>query len=102
MATPLSADALAVALAELTDWTGDARTLCRTVEAPSFLTGIRLVDAVAEAAEEADHHPDIDIRYRTVTFRLWTHTAGAVTAKDVALARNIDGLVATIEAEPAV
>jgi len=88
----LSAEALANALVELREWSGDPSGIAREVVAPSFLAGIRLVDAVALAAEQADHHPDIDIRWRTVTFRLATHSAGGVTEKDLALARRIDEL----------
>ena len=57
---------------ELRDWRVDGRHLVRAVEADSFAAGIRLVDAVAEAADDRDHHPDIDIRWTTVTFRLST------------------------------
>jgi 4a-hydroxytetrahydrobiopterin dehydratase len=92
MADVLSADELATALSALPDWSGDSNGIERSVTAPSFLAGIRLVDAVAEAAEVADHHPDIDIRWRTVTFRLSTHSVGGVTDKDLALARRIDEL----------
>jgi 4a-hydroxytetrahydrobiopterin dehydratase len=92
MATVLSPAELADALAALPAWSGDVTGIERAVKAPSFLDGIRLVDAVADAAEAADHHPDIDIRWRTVTFRLATHSAGGVTEKDLALARQIDGL----------
>ena len=52
----------------------------------------RLVDAVAEAAEAAGHHPDIDIRWRDVLFVLATHSEGGVTAKDIELAARIDAL----------
>ncbi|OLB81547.1 MAG: 4a-hydroxytetrahydrobiopterin dehydratase [Actinobacteria bacterium 13_2_20CM_2_71_6] len=92
MPTVLSADELAAALAALPDWSGDVNGIERAVTAGSFLAGIRLVDAVAELAEEANHHPDIDIRWRTVTFRLATHSAGGVTELDLALARQIDQL----------
>jgi 4a-hydroxytetrahydrobiopterin dehydratase len=88
----LDPDEVAAALAELPDWTGGPDEISRTVKAPSFLAGIRLVDAVAVAAEEADHHPDIDIRWRDITFRLSTHSAGGVTKRDLALARQIDEL----------
>ena len=57
-----------------------------------FATGLALVDRIGAAAEEADHHPDIDIRWRTVTFRLSTHSEGGLTAKDVDLAAAIDRL----------
>ena len=59
----------------------------------SFLDGINAVRRVAEAAERADHHPDIDIRWRTIYFTLATHSEGGITEKDVSLARQIDGLL---------
>jgi len=88
----LSADRLADGLVELREWSGDHHAIVREIVAPSFLDGIKLVNAVAVAAEEADHHPDMDIRWRTVTFRLSTHSAGGVTEKDLALAKRIDHL----------
>jgi 4a-hydroxytetrahydrobiopterin dehydratase len=92
MPTVLSAEQLASALAELPGWSGDPSEITREVTAPSFIDGIRLVDAVADAAEAADHHPDIDIRWRTVTFRLATHSVGGVTEADLSLARSISVL----------
>jgi 4a-hydroxytetrahydrobiopterin dehydratase len=47
------------------------------------------VDRVAAIAEDRDHHPDIDIRWRTLTFRCSTHSKGGITDLDVALARSI-------------
>ncbi len=88
----LDDDALRKALATLPEWSGDRQALRRTVHAPSFLDGVRLVDAVAQVAEELDHHPDIDIRWRDVTFTLSTHSAGGVTEQDLLLARRIDSL----------
>jgi 4a-hydroxytetrahydrobiopterin dehydratase len=78
---------------DLKQWAQDGDSLVRKVEAPSFLEGIDVVRRVAEVAEEADHHPDIDIRWRTLTFRLSTHSEGGITAKDLELAAQIDGLV---------
>ncbi|MGC9668815.1 4a-hydroxytetrahydrobiopterin dehydratase [Planosporangium sp. 12N6] len=98
MADLLSSDEVAGALAGLDGWTGDTGAISRTVTAPSFAAAIRLVVEVAEAAEDADHHPDIDIRWRSVTFTLSTHSAGGVTAKDTALARRIDELAQAHEA----
>jgi 4a-hydroxytetrahydrobiopterin dehydratase len=92
MAELLSMEQVNAALGGLTGWAGDTSAITRTVEAPSFPAGIRLVVEVAEAAEDADHHPDIDIRWRKVTFTLSTHSAGGVTDLDVALARRIDEL----------
>jgi 4a-hydroxytetrahydrobiopterin dehydratase len=92
MAELLSPDQVEAALAGLTGWSGGTDAISRTVEAPSFPAAIRLVADVAQAAEDANHHPDIDIRWRKVTFRLSTHSAGGVTGNDTALARRIDEL----------
>jgi 4a-hydroxytetrahydrobiopterin dehydratase len=67
-------------LAALEGWSGGTDAIMRTARLPDFATAIRVVDDVAEAAEEADHHPDIDIRWRTLTFTCSTHSAGGVTA----------------------
>lgn len=74
-------------------WTLEDGRLVRQATAASFADAIGWVVAVAEAAERADHHPDIDIRWRTVILRLSTHDAGAVTIRDVALARDIDTIL---------
>ncbi|MBF6131756.1 4a-hydroxytetrahydrobiopterin dehydratase [Nocardia otitidiscaviarum] len=88
----LSDDDIAKALTDLPGWTHTGASIARTVEAPSFLAGIELVRRVAQAAEAANHHPDIDIRWRRVTFTLSTHSAGGLTQLDVALAHEIDRL----------
>ncbi|KJV04837.1 4a-hydroxytetrahydrobiopterin dehydratase [Rhodococcus sp. PML026] len=80
--------------AQLTHWTVTEKSLTHTVELTSFPAAIEVVNRVADAAEEADHHPDIDIRWRTLTFTLSTHSAGGLTQKDVDLARRIDALIA--------
>jgi 4a-hydroxytetrahydrobiopterin dehydratase len=92
MATLLSDTALAAALTELGGWDGDVRGITRSVKAPTFAAGIRLVDAVAEIADAMDHHPDIDIRWTTITFTCSTHSEHGVTDLDVTLARRINDL----------
>jgi 4a-hydroxytetrahydrobiopterin dehydratase len=89
---PLAAPALAVGLAELPRWSGDTAAIVRSVTAGSFPAAVSLVDRVAAVSEQLDHHPDIDIRWRTVSFRLSTHSAGSVTALDLDLAARIDDL----------
>ncbi len=91
--------ALDAGLAALPLWRGDTEYLERIVAAPGFLAGIALVDEVAAVAEEMDHHPDIDIRWRRVRFGLTTHDAGGVTELDLALARRIDWLATQAGAE---
>jgi 4a-hydroxytetrahydrobiopterin dehydratase len=89
--TPLTDAQVATFLAARPGWTLEAHQLCRTFEAPTFLAGVRFVDEVARLAEAADHHPDIDIRWRKVTLRFVTHDAGGrVTALDTRLAAECD------------
>ncbi|MFD6158870.1 4a-hydroxytetrahydrobiopterin dehydratase [Nocardia sp. NPDC060256] len=97
MSAPLLTETeLTESLTDLPDWTRDGDVLSRTVQAPTFLAGIELVRQVAEAAEAANHHPDIDIRWRKVSFALSTHDSGGLTALDVELARTIDQLAAQL------
>ena len=81
------------ALPDLKGWQRAEGALRRSVKFPSFLDGIDAVRRVGEHAEAKDHHPDIDIRWRTVTFALVTHSEGGITAKDVAMARDIDTII---------
>lgn len=81
---------VADALATLDGWQHTDGALRRSVTFPSFLDGIEGVRRVADLAERADHHPDIDIRWRTVLLTLVTHSEGGITDKDVALARQIN------------
>ena len=59
---------------------------------PSFAAALGFVVSVGALAEAADHHPDIDLRFRTVRLVLTTHDAGALTELDLALAKGIDAL----------
>ncbi|WP_206790067.1 4a-hydroxytetrahydrobiopterin dehydratase [Amycolatopsis sp. MtRt-6] len=77
-------------------WTRSGAVIGREVELASFPQAIEVVNRVAELAEAADHHPDIDIRWRTLTFRLTTHSAGGLTAKDFDLAAQIDSVLADL------
>lgn len=85
--------------AGLTDWRRLAQGLHARYRTRDFRTGLALVDAAAQAAEEADHHPDITLRYAAVEFRLLSHDAGGVTARDVELARRITDLAAGLGVE---
>lgn len=85
----LDADAVRSALADLPGWQRDGDAIVRTAALPSFPAAIGVVDRVAEIAEARDHHPDIDIRWRTLAFRCSTHSAGGITELDTALAASI-------------
>jgi 4a-hydroxytetrahydrobiopterin dehydratase len=64
------------------------------IHTSDFATGLRLVDAVGEAAERMNHHPDLDLRYTHVDVRLTSHDEQGVTERDVRLARTISSLAA--------
>jgi 4a-hydroxytetrahydrobiopterin dehydratase len=92
-APPLTDAEIAERLAGLDGWERDADTIRRTVKLKGFRTAIALVNAVADAAEAANHHPDIAIHdYNRVTFTLTTHASKALTFRDFDLASEIDRL----------
>ncbi|MCG5212722.1 4a-hydroxytetrahydrobiopterin dehydratase [Streptosporangium sp. KLBMP 9127] len=72
------------------EWRLSGREIRRTITAPDFPAAIRVVDEIAVRAEERNHHPDIDIRWRKVHLALTTHDAGGLTEADFALAGEID------------
>ena len=77
-------------LGSLQGWSRKGDVLTRTYQFRNFAQSMEFVNRVAELAESANHHPDIDIRYSKVTLTLSTHDAGGITANDVNLARLID------------
>ncbi len=89
----LSPDEIAAALHGLPHWAGDGDGLRRTAEFPSFRDAVAAIVSIADVAEELDHHPDVDLRWRTLHLSLVTHSAGGVTENDLQLARRIDGLL---------
>ena len=89
----LSDEQVDAALPDIPGWERAEGALRRAVKFPTFMDGIEAVRRVAERAEAADHHPDIDIRWRTVKFALVTHSAGGITENDLAMAREINGIV---------
>jgi 4a-hydroxytetrahydrobiopterin dehydratase len=93
-AEPLTDDELASTLSTLPEWSQEGALIRRSVRLGDFRAAISLVNAVADAAEAAGHHPDIAITgYRTVTFTLTTHAADALTRRDIELATQIDRLI---------
>ena len=76
-------------LARLPGWERRGNEIRRTWAFPDFAGSMAFVNRVAELAEAAGHHPDIDIRYSKVTLVLSTHDAGGLTARDFALAEAV-------------
>jgi 4a-hydroxytetrahydrobiopterin dehydratase len=93
MAELLTDDQITEALGHLTEWRAEGNALVREVELASFSQAIQVVNRIAEIAENDNHHPDIDIRWRTLVFRCTTHSAGGITASDVSLATEISSVI---------
>ena len=89
----LSPDELAAALPGLPLWSGDGEGIRRSVELPGFPDAVAAVVRIGFVAEQMDHHPDVDLRWRTLHLTLATHSAGGVTELDLELARRIDALL---------
>ena len=83
--------AIDAALADLA-WERDGAALMKRAKRRDFRDAIAFVGQVAEIAESMDHHPDIDIRWRMVTLRVSTHSAGGLTQMDLDFARAVDAL----------
>lgn len=77
-------------LGSLPGWSRRGDVLTRIYQFRNFAESMDFVNRVADAAESADHHPDIDIRYSKVTLVLSTHSAGGITQNDLDLAKAID------------
>ena len=88
----LNAADLATALGRLSGWTAANNEIGKTFVFGNFVEAIAFVNRVAELAEAAGHHPNLDIRYNRVRIVLTTHDDGGVSEKDVALAGEIDGV----------
>ncbi len=89
----LDPGAVDAALAERSlAWRRQGDELVKVAKRERFAGALEYVNRVGELAEAADHHPDIDIRWDTVTLRLSTHSAGGLTENDLALAAQIDAL----------
>ena len=89
----LSPEELSAGLQGLPLWSGDGDGIRRTVELPTFRDAVAAIVAIADVAEEMDHHPDVDLRWRTLHLTLVSHSAGGVSELDLELARRIDDLL---------
>ncbi|MCU7726736.1 4a-hydroxytetrahydrobiopterin dehydratase [Actinoplanes sp. KI2] len=83
-----------IAAEGLSGWVLLANSLQTRIRSGDFATGLALVNAIGRAAEEMNHHPDLDLRYPHLNVRLASHDENGVTGRDVRLARTISALVA--------
>ena len=100
MAELLSDIAIQRELGSLAGWSRRGDVLTRTYSFRNFTQAMEFVNRIAGLAEEANHHPDIDIRYSKVTLTLSTHDAGGITSKDLSLARAIDADSGEVDGSP--
>jgi 4a-hydroxytetrahydrobiopterin dehydratase len=92
MRAKLTDDQIRAELSKLGGWAREGDALTKTFTFARFADGIAFVQRVAVAADAADHHPDIDIRYTKIRIALSTHDAGGITAADAKLAHQLDKL----------
>jgi len=88
----LSDDEIETALSGRPGWSRDGNAIRTSYERASFPDAIAFVVRIGYLAEAADHHPDLDVRWRTVHVILSTHDAGGITGKDFDLAQQIDAV----------
>jgi 4a-hydroxytetrahydrobiopterin dehydratase len=80
-------------LESLHGWQLAGKAIERQIEFPDFKAAMKFVNTVADAAEAANHHPDITINYNKVRFTLISHDSGGVTQRDVKMAGKINQLL---------
>jgi 4a-hydroxytetrahydrobiopterin dehydratase len=88
----LTAEMVQESLRSLPHWKLEGKEIVRKYEFPDFAAAMVFVNQVAEKAEAAGHHPDIDIRYNKVRLALVSHDKGGLTKRDLAMAQAIDSL----------
>lgn len=88
----LSKDEINRALAGLAGWELAGEEIAKEYKLSNFVEAVAFVDRLVEPAEAADHHPDLEIHYNRVRVALSTHSEGGITAKDIALAKEIENL----------
>lgn len=86
----LTHDEITAKIKTLAGWQFKDNAISKKFQFKSFMDGIHFIGKVAAMAEKADHHPDILVNYKRITFTCSTHDAGGVTEKDFALATEIE------------
>jgi 4a-hydroxytetrahydrobiopterin dehydratase len=80
-------------LEDLPEWKRNGKALQRVVDFQEYLEAIDFVHIIAEIAEQANHHPDIEIRHTRVSLFCTTHSCKGITERDFELARKIEELI---------
>ena len=93
MPAKMSEDEIKTALKAVPDWSELNGEIQRTFQFDDFKASMAFVNKIADAAEAAEHHPDILVRYNKVTLTVSTHDAGGITQNDFDLAKQADGFI---------
>ena len=83
-------------LAKLEQWAECGDAIQRTFHFADFVTSMKFVNEIAQAAERVQHHPDILVRWNKVSLTLSTHDAGGITDKDFSFAADADRIAAAL------
>ncbi|HVP43202.1 MAG TPA: 4a-hydroxytetrahydrobiopterin dehydratase [Terriglobales bacterium] len=94
MGTTLSDADIRAALNSLPGWKQNGKQIERLFEFPDFVSAMKFVNKIADAAEAAQHHPDITINYNKVKLALISHDSGGVTQRDIRMAQKINQVAA--------
>ena len=86
-------------LDDLPGWRRDGESLVASYDAPVFPKAVQLIVAAGDEAEQMQHHPDVDLRWKVTHWRLSTHSAGGLTQLDIELAHRISQAAARLGAE---
>lgn len=78
-------------LRDLPGWRRDGDAVAASYDAPDFPAAVRLIVAAGEVAEQMNHHPDVDLRWKVTHWRLSSHSSGGVTQLDIELAHRVAG-----------
>jgi 4a-hydroxytetrahydrobiopterin dehydratase len=92
--TALSPEEIERALGDLSGWRYERGEVLKNFKFPTFMDAIAFIDRIAEKAEAANHHPDLENHYNRVRVALHTWSENAVTEKDLALVREIESIAA--------
>ena len=84
------------ALGELPGWRRDGESLVASYDAPDFPTAVQLIVESGVQAEQMQHHPDVDLRWKVTHWRLSTHSEGGLTQLDIELAHRISAAAARL------
>jgi 4a-hydroxytetrahydrobiopterin dehydratase len=96
----LTKDQIAAGLQPLDGWSVEGKAIRKEYKFNDFPEAVLFVSALVPGAEDADHHPDIEIHYKRVILTYSTHSEGGITRKDLdgaALADEVAGSLQHLE-----